>query len=82
MTRYAPAVFAALVGASDDEILDLLRLESRLLEQVLDDVRQKIVWAYLGERARMATEWRPQSFVNISIEHDGSFGFGMIRVRE
>ena len=71
MTRDAATVLASLIGATDDEILDLLRLERRFRQEVLEHIGQQVVRTHLRERPGMAAEWSAETFVNICVEHVG-----------
>jgi hypothetical protein len=69
MTGHTPAVLAALVGAADDEILDLFGFERSFLHYGLDDLRQQIVGPDLGQHAGVPAEGGAQSVIDIGVEH-------------
>src|SRR5271166_2674168 len=75
MPSDAAAVLAGLVGAADDDVLDLLRVERALLDDFGDDRRQHVVGPHPGESAGVAAEWGAQSVVDVAVEH-GRFLLG------
>jgi len=54
MTRNAAAVFTPLVGAADDDVLDLLRLERRFFHDGFHHIGKEIVRAYWDAYPRLS----------------------------
>ena len=69
MARDAAAVLAPLVGAADDDILDLGWVERALRDDGGDDGGQHVVGPHPGERAGVAAERCAQAVIDISVEH-------------
>ena len=73
VARNAARVFAALVGAADDDIFDLLGFEFAAGEHGNDRAGEKIVGAHFGEGACIAAERSALAVVNVCVEHGISF---------
>src|SRR5262249_3832937 len=69
MPPHAAAVLARLIGATDDDVLDLFRVEGALLDELGDDCGQHVVGPHPGEGAGVAAEGGAQSVVDIAVEH-------------
>src|SRR5258706_4656269 len=69
MPRHATAVLATLVGAADDDILDLVSAETALRDDLGDDLSEHVVGPQPGERAGVASKRAAQTGVKISLEH-------------
>src|SRR5438105_188602 len=69
MAPDAAAVLAGLIGAADDDVLDLFRVEGALLDNLGDDRGQHVVGPHSGERARVAAERGAQGIVDVAVEH-------------
>ena len=69
MARDAAAVLARLIGAADDDILDLVRAKPLSPTTLAIDRGQHVVGPHLGERAGMAAERGAQTVIDIGVEH-------------
>ena len=58
MSPDATAVFARLIGAADNDVLDPGRIKRALLYNGRNDRRQHVIGPHAGERAGMAAERR------------------------
>src|SRR5438874_5746602 len=67
----AAAVLAGLIGAADDDILDLLRREAAISDDPGDDPGEHVVGPQPRERAGMASERAAPTGIEISVEHGG-----------
>src|SRR5258706_5992589 len=81
MARHAARVLAALVRATDDDVLYLLSFELAAGKHRLDRARKQVVGADLGKAAGITTKRGALTIVNIGVEHVRSFvvdrsGFG------
>ncbi len=78
VARHVAAVLAGLGGAADRHVVDHLRCEARARHHLLDDAGQEIVGAHARQRARVASEWRAQSIVDVGFEHGPRLPFNSI----
>ena len=69
MAPDAAAVFARLVGAADDDILDLGWVERALRDDGGDDRGQHIVGPHPGECSGVAAKRCAQTVIDIGVEH-------------
>src|SRR5712671_7105772 len=69
MPRDAAAILAALVGAANDDILDLVGGKAALRDDLGDDCGEHVVGPQPSERAGMASKGAAQAGVEIGIEH-------------
>ena len=69
MARDAAAVLAALIGAADDDVFDLVGGEPALRDDLGDDFGEHVVGPQSGERAGVASKGAAQAGVEISLEH-------------
>ena len=70
MPRDAAAVFAGLVGAAVDDVLDPFRVEGTLLDDLGDDRGQHVVGSHPGESAGVPAKGGAQCIVDVAVEHD------------
>src|SRR3974377_1042705 len=63
------AIFAGLIGAADDDVFELLRIERALLDDLRNDRSQHVVGPHPGERPGMAAERGAQGVVDVAVEH-------------
>src|SRR6516162_182707 len=66
----AAAVFARLIGAANDDILDLFRVERALLDDLGDDRGEHVIGPHSRESAGVAAEGCALTVVQVSVEHD------------
>jgi hypothetical protein len=71
MARDAARVFAALVGAADHDVLELLGLEAAARHQFLHHAGEQVVGANAGQRAGVAADGGAESVVQVCVEHGG-----------
>src|SRR6266851_2239755 len=69
MPRDAAAVLAALVGAADHDILDLVGGKATLRDDPGDDLGEHVVGPHPGKRAGMASKGAAQTGIEIGLEH-------------
>ena len=69
VARHAAAVLAGLIGAADDDILDLLGREAAIGDDPGDDPCEHVVGPQPRERAGMASERAAPTGIEISVEH-------------
>src|SRR3569623_2310422 len=69
MTRNAPAVFARLIGATDDNILELIGLELAAAHQRLHYLCEQIIRTDSRETSRLPAERCTHAVIDISIQH-------------
>src|SRR5215467_5110980 len=69
MTPDAAAVFASLIGAADDDILDLLRVERALLDDLGNNRGEHVIGPHSRQGAGVAAEGCALTVVQVSVEH-------------
>ena len=73
VARNAARVFATLVGAADDDVLDLLGFELTAGHYRVDRAGEKVVGTHLGEGSGIAAERGALSIEYVRVEHGNSF---------
>src|SRR5438874_9890172 len=71
MARDAAAILAGLIGAADDDVLDLVRREAAVGDDPGDDPGEHVVGPQPRQRAGMASERAAPTGIEISVEHGG-----------
>ena len=69
-----PVVFARLVGAAEDHIVDPVGRKGGAVEQAADRGRGEVVGADLGERAAGAADRGADGVEDVGVGHGGSMG--------
>src|SRR6185312_17300011 len=64
-----PRILASLVGAADDRVLVVLRLERIAPNHLLDDSGEEIVRPHRRQAAGVAADRRAQPVIDIGVEH-------------
>src|SRR5579871_657966 len=69
MARHAATVFAGLIGAADDDILDPGRVERAFFDDRRNDRGEHVVGAHPRQGAGVAAERGTQTVIEIGVEH-------------